>query len=166
MKRILMLILAVALLGCLQVALAGQPEIGIIINNAFIHPGQSVQEVWGIAGFPDRIRAVRGKALKRDYVKCDYYTHEVTIDINSDTNTVQSILIEKNGVRLFGVPFKVGDPYEYAVKAWGQPEKKEPGYANYFKKGVVVGVGDTGIITLIHLSEPGKIEEEEERPAG
>ena len=44
------------------------------------------------------------------------------------------------------VPFSVGMRYDDVKAQWGEPDKKESGYANYIKKGIVFKVSDTGII--------------------
>jgi len=133
-------------------------QMGVIVNGQIITPGQDLLTVAGIAGFPDRIRAVRAKDEKMDYVMLSYFTYGVTIDIQNDSNTVQGILVQENSVKLVGIPFKLGESAQQVNKIWGKPDAEYPGYLCYWKRGLYIGVDGSGRISHLMIVAPGSEE--------
>lgn len=136
---------------------------GVIIGKSFIKPGEKLPVLWGIMGPPDKIWAMRGKDdVNKDYVKLDYYSYGLSFDINSLSNKIQGILIEENN-RIFkmkGVPFRIGQEHKIVFKTWGEPESSQPGILAYWRRGVYVGVDDSGVISYLFLTKPGVFEDE------
>lgn len=64
--------------------------------------------------------------------------------------------------KLKNVPFSVGMTYDEIKAQWGEPDRKEAGYANYIKRGIVFKIGDTGTIELIAIFPPGSIDTEQD----
>jgi hypothetical protein len=133
---------------------------GLMINGQRIVPGDSLTLVFGILGFPDQMRAMRGKDKSQDYIHLMYFSYGLSIDISSDTNVVKGLLLEDQKLKVPNLPFRIGEPYQKAVKIWGKADKESPGFICYWKRGVYLGVGDDGGITYIFLTEPGKEKEE------
>ncbi|MCL5036483.1 MAG: hypothetical protein M1269_05110 [Chloroflexi bacterium] len=138
---------------------------GVLINQQMISPGESLLTLIGVAGFPDHIRAMRGKENENDYILMNYYTYGVSFDITSDTNVIKGILIEENNIEIQGVPFKIGEPYKKAVDEWGKPDKEYPGVIVFWKRGIYFGVEEKGKISHIFITSPGKFDDEK-KPAG
>lgn len=132
---------------------------GISVGQHVIRPGEALPVVFGVAGPPDQVRAMRSKKETDDYVMFSYYSQGFSVDINSKDNRIQGILVENRQVKLDGVPFAVGDPKAAAEKAFGQPDRTEKGVMAWWRRGVYVGVDEGGRIVNIFLAPPGKIEE-------
>ncbi|MCD4783333.1 MAG: hypothetical protein K8T10_05800 [Candidatus Eremiobacteraeota bacterium] len=137
---------------------------GVLIGNSFIKPGDKLPILWGIMGPPDKIWAMRGKDdVNKDYVKLDYYSYGLSFDINSLSNEIQGILVEENN-RIFKmkeVPFRIGQEHKIVLQTWGEPENSQPGILAYWRRGVYVGVDDSGVISYLFLTKPGIFEDEE-----
>lgn len=139
---------------------------GVVIGQALLTPGEKLPVLWGIMGPPDKVWAMRSKDdVNQDYVKLDYYSFGLSFDINSNSNRIQGILIEENS-RLFTlkeVPFKIGVNHKVVLDTWGDPETAEPGIMAYWRRGVYIGVDDSGDISYIFLAPPGVFEDEKEK---
>lgn len=138
---------------------------GIAVGQDIIRPGEALSVLFGMAGPPDHVRALRGKKEKDDYVMFSYYSQGFSIDINSADNRIQGILVESREVRLHGIPFHVGDDRDAALKAWGEPDRTDKGVMAYWRRGVYVGVGEGGRIVNLFIAPPGRVEETDGRPA-
>jgi hypothetical protein len=169
MKQITIIFSLLVLTAVLSSPLSAQNETcGVIVGDALIAPGEKVVTIFGAMGFPEHIWAIRGKASQKDdYVKIDYVDYGMSFSItngNEDgnkSNIIKTVYILKKNQKLKGIPFNIGDPYEKAKQVWGEPEKKEAGNANYFKRGVLIQVDDRGTIDLILIQKPGKIDYDE-----
>jgi len=169
MRHIAALISVLALIAALSAPVSAQHETcGVVVGDAVITPGEKVVTIFGAMGFPEHIWAIRGKtSQKDDYVKFDYVDYGMSFSVtngNEDgnrSNIIKTVYILKRARKLKGIPFNVGDPYEKAKQAWGEPEKKEAGNANYFKRGVLIQVDDRGTIELILIQKPGRIDYDE-----
>jgi hypothetical protein len=140
----------------------------ILINGMAITPGEVLQMLMGAAGPPDYVQAIRGKDVKDDYVMFAYDSYGISVhvkNINNTNNIVGAIVVRQNGISIENVPFKIGDDYKSVMNLWGQPDRQEPGFMAYWKRGVYVGVADNGLISNITLAEPGKFDDET-KPAG
>jgi hypothetical protein len=137
------------------------PPMALMINGQRISPGDSLAIVIGNLGFPDQMRAMRGKDKTQDYIHLMYFSYELSIDISSENNLVKGILLEDEKLKVPNLPFRIGEPYQKATKLWGKADKESPGFICYWKRGVYLGVGDDGGITYIFLTEPGKDKEED-----
>ena len=139
---------------------------GVIVGKAFLKSGDKLPVLWGIMGPPDKIWAMRGKDdVNNDYVKLDYYSYGLSFDVNSNNNMIQGILIEENN-RIFKmkeVPFRIGQDYKDVIKSWGEPENTAPGILAYWRRGVYVGVDDSGKIAHFFITYPGKFEDEKKK---
>jgi len=136
---------------------------GVIIGKSFLKTGDKLSILWGVMGPPDKIWAMRGKDdVNQDYVKLDYYSYGLSFDINSITNSIQGILIEENNriFKLKGVPFGIGQKYKIVTQTWGEPENTAPGILAYWRRGVYIGVDDSGSIVHIFITAPGEFEDE------
>lgn len=154
MRRILALIL-LAVLPAL-----GQGQVtGVVINGATLHPGDPAALVMGVAGPPDFVKAVRNQRPEDDYVMFQYPHLGVSFDINSVTNKIQGILIEGSASRLEGLPFRIGDNQLSVTTSWGRPERTETGLLVYWRRGVYLGLDDSGKIKRVFLTEPGRYQE-------
>ena len=166
MKRITLLLLIAGIMFLLQpsVVLSEEEQGGIIIGETLITPGQKAILVFSNLGFPEQFYAMRGKkSQNEDYIKFDYVDYGLIFSVTNGENLIKAIYVLKRDVKLKGIPFKVGDSYEVAKKAWGEPDKKESGYANFFYKGVTLKVSDEGVIELIAIYKPGKVDYDEMR---
>jgi hypothetical protein len=135
--------------------------LSVMINGQRISPGDSLLVVIGIAGFPDQMRAMRGKKDKtQDYIHLNYLSLGLSVDISSDTNIVQGIIIEDQRLKIPNFPFKIGDPYQKPYHLWGKGDNETPGYLTYWDRGVYLVIGDEGKIITIFLTQPGKEEED------
>lgn len=163
MKSLKCLSLIFIIMLLLTFRLTAEEEVrGVIIGETVLLPGQKAVFVASTCGFPEQMWAMRGKTDKKgDYIKFDFVDYGLTFDITNDENTIRCIIVKKSGNKLKGIPFDVGDPYDKAKKAWGEPDKKEAGYANFFNKGVMLKVTDKGDIELIAIYAPGKIDYDE-----
>lgn len=136
---------------------------GVLIGEAFIKSGEKLPVLWGIMGPPDKIWAMRGKDdVNNDYVKLDYYSYGISFDINSNSNKIQGILIEENN-RIFKmkeVPFRIGQDSKEVISSWGDPENTAPGMLAYWRRGVYIGVDDSGNILHFFITDPGKFDDE------
>ena len=135
----------------------------VMINGQAISPGHVFQELLGAAGPPDHVQAVRSKEVANDYVLFAYDSLGVTAHItvvNNTNNVVSAIVVKDARVKIDNVPFKVGDDYRGIAEIWGQPDRQEPGFVAYWKRGVYVGVGEDGRITNITIAEPGKFDDQ------
>ena len=137
------------------------PPMALMINGQRIAPGDSLTIVFGILGFPDQMRAMRGKDKAQDYIHLMYFSYDLSFDITSDTNLVQGIMLQDQKLKVPNMPFKIGEPYQKAIKLWGKADKESPGFICYWKRGVYLGVGDDGGINTILLTQPGKDKEED-----
>ncbi len=132
---------------------------GVVINGATLHPGDSLPLVMGVAGPPDFVKAVRNQRPEDDYVMFQYPHLGVSFDINSSTNKIQGILVEGAASRLEGLPFRIGDNQLSVTSSWGRPERTETGLLVYWRRGVYLGLDDSGKIMRIFLTEPGRYSE-------
>ena len=133
---------------------------GLIVGESVIYPGEQKEYIFSAFGVPERIYAMRGKGdKKKDYVKLFYQELDLSFDITNDDNTIRAILV-KGEAKLKNIPFKVGETYESVKAKWGEPDKKEGGYANYAKKGVMFKITDDGIIEIIAIFLPGSMDSE------
>ncbi len=131
---------------------------GILIGDSAISPGDKKEYIFAFLGVPDGIYAMRGKGSKKnDYVKLYYQEYDLSFDLSNEDNVIKAIIL-KGDLRLQSIPFKIGDSYDDVKNKWGEPDKKEAGYANYVKKGVMFKISDTGIIELIAIFPPGTLE--------
>ena len=134
------------------------PPSGIIIGETVISPGDNMKFIFSIFGVPDHITAMRDKkSKKKDYIQMRYIEESLFFNIRNDDNTIRSIMITGE-CKIKNVPFSVGMRYDDVKAQWGEPDKKESGYANYIKKGIVFKVSDTGIIELIAIFPPGNVD--------
>ncbi len=166
MKHTVILTLSLALLLTLSlqgITPAQEEQLcGVIVGETLLQPGQKAVFAFSNLGFPEQMWAMRGKTDKKtDYIKFDYVDHGITLDITNDDNVLKAILIRKSGLKMKGIPFDVGGSYDSVKKAWGEADKKEAGYANYFKKGVMIKVSDSGVIEIVAIYKPGKIDYDE-----
>ncbi len=131
---------------------------GIIVGESIISPGDCMEFVFSAFGAPDHIAALRGKGGKKnDYIQMRYDEQHLFFNLRNDDNTIKTILV--NGpCKIKDVPFSVGMNYDEVKARWGEPERKEAGYANYIKKGIMFKVGDTGEIELIAIFVPGEMD--------
>jgi hypothetical protein len=168
MKNIIAFTMLIALIIFMQGTPSAQEGVcGVILGDTLLKPGDKAVIAFSVMGFPEQMWAMRGRGEKNtDYMKFDYVDHGITLDITNDENLLKAIIIRKKGLKIKGVPFDVGESYNKIKGLWGEPEKKEAGYANYFKKGVMVKVTDTGIIELIAIYKPGKIDYDEMKHRG
>ncbi len=133
---------------------------GLIVGESVIYPGDKKEFIFSAFGVPERIYAMRGKGDKtKDYVKLYYQENDLSFDITNDDNTIRAILI-KGDSKIKNVPFKVGETYDSVKAKWGEPDRKEAGFANYSKKGVMFKVSDAGIIEIIAVFLPGNMDSE------
>jgi hypothetical protein len=131
----------------------------IKLNGSVIGPGDSMLTLFSVAGPPDRVLPVRGKEPSGDFVSFSYDASGLAFHIRSapdKTSIIDAIVVLGDNVKLVGVPFKVGDDYQSVFKSWGKPERQERGFLAYWKRGVYVGVTDSGQISLITLASPGQ----------
>lgn len=136
----------------------------VSLNGGLLLPGDVLQSLFGIAGPPDFVQAVRGKDVANDFVKFAYHTHGLSVHVKTDksqANILDAIVVMNVATRLVNVPFKIGDEYKAAMTAWGQPDRQEPGFMAYWKRGVYVGVSEDGHIIHITLTVPGQFDEDE-----
>lgn len=171
LKRIFSLMFAFSMLFALTCApsdAAIDPNsCGLIIGEEVIRPGEKMVMIFGMFGAPDQIWSMRGKKdRKSDYIKFDYIEPNITFDITNEENEIRSILVKTDSVKLRGIPFKVGDTYDSVKASWGEPDKKEGGYANYVKKGVMFKLSDTGIVELIAIFAPNNDIDSEDQNRG
>ena len=139
---------------------------GVLIGEAFIKGGEKLPVLWGIMGPPDKIWAMRGKEdVNNDYVKLDYYSYGISFDINSNSNKIQGILIEENNriFRMKEVPFRIGQDSKEVINSWGDPENTAPGMLAYWRRGVYIGVDDSGSIIHFFITEPGQFDDEKKK---
>lgn len=139
------------------------PPSGVVIGEALITAGERLPILWGIMGPPDKIWAMRSKDdVNKDYVKLDYYSYGLSFDVNSNTNQIQGILIEENNriFKLKEVPFRIGQSHKDIIESWGEPENSEPGILAFWRRGVYIGVDDSGAVSYIFLTNPGVFEDE------
>lgn len=133
---------------------------GLIVGESVIYPGEQKEYIFGAFGVPERIYAMRGKGdKKKDYVKLYYQELNLSFDITNDDNTIRAILV-RGDAKLKNIPFKIGETYDSIKAKWGEPDKKEGGYANYAKKGVMFKITDSGIIEIIAIFIPGNMDSE------
>lgn len=135
---------------------------GVLIGQTVIKFGDELTGVWSLLGPPDRIWAMRAKEDKeKDYVKMDYFSYGMSVDISNNGNKVQGILIEENNTscKLVNCPFRIGQDQSYVTNAWGAPEKNVSGTMAYWKRGVYIGIKD-GKISYIFITSPGEFREE------
>lgn len=164
MRSVKILVIIITALIVIQAAQSAEDfePAGIILGDSVIAPGQKAVFVYGNLGFPENIYAIRSKKdQKDDYVKFNYEDHGLIITITNEENIIKAIYVLKRDTKLKGIPFKVGDSYDMVKKAWGEPDKKEQNYANYFHRGVLVRVSDDAKIDLIAIYKPGKIDYDE-----
>jgi len=136
---------------------------GVVINGMTIKPGEVLQMLFGAAGPPDWVQAVRGKESANDYVLFAYDSYGLSVHVNNQNNqnnVVGTIVVKSGSLQLENVPFKIGDDYKGVMSMWGQPDRQEPGFMAYWKRGIYVGVGDDGKITTITLAPPGKFDDD------
>ncbi len=134
------------------------PPSGIIIGETVISPGDNMKFIFSVFGVPDHITAMRDKkSKKKDYVQMRYIEECLFFNIRNDDNSIKSIMVTGE-CKIKDVPFSVGMKYDDVKAKWGEPDRKEAGYANYIKKGIVFKVSDTGNIELIAIFPPGNVE--------
>ena len=137
------------------------PPSGIIIGETVISPGDNMKFIFSVFGVPDHITAMRGKKSKKnDYIQMRYIEECLFFNIRNDDNTIKSIMVTGE-CKIKDVPFSVGMKYDDVKAQWGEPERKEAGYANYIKKGIVFKVSDDGRIELIAIFPPGNVENQD-----
>lgn len=137
---------------------AQQTGSGIIIGETLISPGDPMKLLFAEFGAPEHIAPLRGKGGKKnDYVQLRYDEEQLFFNLRADDNSIKTILVAGE-CKIKDVPFSVGMKYDQVKAAWGEPDKKEAGYANYIKKGIMFKVSDSGEILLIAIFKPGTIE--------
>ncbi|MEW6283432.1 MAG: hypothetical protein AB1758_32785, partial [Candidatus Eremiobacterota bacterium] len=157
MRTLALLLLLLALPALGQADRGPQPgAAGVYLNGSVVRPGDQMGIVLGVAGPPDFVRAVRNQKPEDDYVLFSYPHHGVSFDINSTTNRVQGILVEATEARLDGLPFRIGDTQQSVTSSWGQPERTEVGMLVYWRRGVYLGLDNSGRIIRVFLTEPGR----------
>lgn len=140
------------------------PRAGVVINGITIMPGEVIQMLFGAAGAPDFVRAVRGKEAGDDYVMFAYDSYGLSVHVSNhknQNNLVGVIVVKTQACKLENVPFSVGDDYKSVMEMWGQPDRQEPGFMAYWKRGIYVAVGDDGKISSITVAEPGKFDDDQ-----
>lgn len=153
MRRLVLILLL------LVPALSQGQVTGVVVNGSTLHPGDPMALVMGVAGPPDFVKAVRNERAEDDYVMFQYPHLGVSFDINSKTNKIQGILVEGSASRLEGLPFRIGDNQLSVTSSWGRPERTETGLLVYWRRGVYLGLDDSGKILRIFLTEPGRYQE-------
>lgn len=150
-----------AFLALLIVPALSQPGqlTGVVVNGSTLRPGDPMALVMGVAGPPDFVKAVRNQRPEDDYVMFQYPHLGVSFDINSSTNKIQGILVEGAASRLEGLPFRIGDNQLSVTTSWGRPERIETGLLVYWRRGVYLGLDDSGKILRVFLTEPGRFQE-------
>lgn len=133
-------------------------EIGIIINDKFIKPGDSVFYLVSQTGFPDGIKAVRGKNEEFDFIVFIYKSKELRIDINNNTNLLQGIMVQNNDVKIEGMSFKIGDDFKEVIAVWGKPDVNFDADICYWEKGIYFKTDQSGRIIQIYIAEPNNKE--------
>ncbi|MDQ7822403.1 MAG: hypothetical protein RDV48_06370 [Candidatus Eremiobacteraeota bacterium] len=164
MKRAWILVTMVLFLCALSASVAGAEEelCGIVVGQTVLTPGQKMVFVFSQFAAPDIIHASRGKSDKKDdFVQMAYTEPGLVFYITNDDNVIKAIIVKNSGTKLKGIPFEVGDSYDKVKKTWGEPDKKEAGFANYFKKGVIFKVTDQGAVESITIYKPGKVDYDE-----
>ncbi len=138
------------------------PPSGIIFANDSIKPGDSLGQVFGIAGNPDAVEALRAKSgkVEDDYVDFVYYD-QYDIRINKK-NVVQSILVKSGDIRLLlnGAQLRIGDNISKAASVWGEPEREANNITMYYYRGVYLIHDDNGTIKQFFFSAPQSRENE------
>lgn len=139
------------------------PVPGIQVAGDIIQPGMRMTDIFGLLGPPDKIWAMRSKSdPKKDYVKMDYFTYGMAVDINNNTNDVHGILLQENNpsVKLMNCPFRIGQDQGAITATWGQPESVVNGVLNYWRRGVYFGIGQGGKISYMFMALPGEFKDE------
>lgn len=136
--------------------IASASEIGIILRKQLIKPGTPLVLVVSQIGFPDWVKAVRGRSQNYDFIAFIYKEYALRLDIDNETNNLTAILLEDNLVKLNGIPFKIGDEIEKVIASWGEPELREKNVLCYYKKGVYIDLDYNKKIAKIYISTPGE----------
>lgn len=136
------------------------PPAGISVNDYVIRPGEQLSLVFGVAGFPDKVAAMRSRSGRKedDYVLFSYLSNGFSIHIDSETNRIEGILVEDRRVRLEGIPFGIGASRLEVVSRWGQPERTQNRVMAYWKRGVYVVMDGRDKVTRLMLTEPGRLD--------
>jgi hypothetical protein len=139
----------------------------VMLNGQPIAPGEVLQVLFGAAGPPDWIQAVRSKEAASDFVLFAYDGYGMRFHIktvNKQNNIVDLIVITQSNVQVKNVPFRVGDEYRSVTQLWGEPDSQEAGFAAFWRRGVYMGVSEAGRVTSITLAEPGKLDDDPATP--
>lgn len=147
-------ILFFAVLFILAINVAFAEEMGVVINDKLIKPGDPVFYLVSQASFPDGIKAVRGKDKEHDFVVFIYKSYNLRVDINNETNLIQGILLQSNDLEIKGIPFKVGSSFNNVLSSWGKPDANYDDEACYWEKGIYLKVNPSGNIEHIYIAEP------------
>jgi len=134
---------------------------GVMINNQFIYPGDTLLNLLGVAGFPDNLLAMRGQEPKDDYIKLVYHSYRLSFNIASNQdNLVMGILIQGNQVKTQNLPFKIGSSLPEVVAQWGEPDTTQNNIIGYPMRGAIIMTDEAGKINNIYLYVPAKVEED------
>ena len=148
------------------------PPSGIVLGSDTIKPGDTLGQVFGVAGPPDAVEALRSKSGKAadDYVDFVYFD-QYDIRINKK-NVVQSVLVKNPAtqLRINQASFHIGDNISRAKQFWGEPERESDNISMYYYRGVYLIHDQSGVIKQIFFSAPQSRENEQAgksgRPAG
>ena len=139
------------------------PPCGIVVGSDTLKPGDTIGQVFGIAGPPDAVEALRSKSgkVEDDYVDFVYFD-QYEIRINKK-NVIQSILIKNPSIqlKLNQATLRIGDPISKAVQFWGEPERESDNISMYYYRGVYIIHDQNGRIKQFFFSAPQSRENEE-----
>ena len=139
------------------------PPCGIVLGADALKPGDKISQVFGIAGPPDVVEALRSRSgkIEDDYVDFVYYD-QYDIRINKQ-NVIQSILVKSphTALLLNQASLRIGDNVAKAVQFWGQPERDADNIAMYYYRGVYLIHDQNGTIRQFFFSAPQSRENEQ-----
>lgn len=136
---------------------------GIKIGEGSVKPGDAIEVVFGVAGPPDAVEALRSKSKKAedDYVGFAYFDR-FQINVNKKSQ-VQSIKVLDKSVELDGVPFKIGDAKATVDEKWGEPDRSVENMSIYWYRGVYVIFDKSENVETVFFTAPGKTEDSEKK---
>ena len=144
------------------------PPCGIVIGADVLKPGDKIGQVFGVAGPPDAVEALRSKSgkIEDDYVDFVYYD-QYDIRINKK-NVIQSILIKSPSIqlKLNQASLRIGDPISKAIQFWGEPERDSDNISMYYYRGVYLIHDQNGRIKQFFFSAPQSRENEQSLQQG